>query len=120
MFNGINHKLIEHKWMPHNNFIELIRSMHLGMQLSYTESFNLIACDFIANGIPIVISDTINWGPDFYKASTIDMEDVIDKLHLLYDGRNKKDRQKSAYTFLSQYEKAAEMAWTSFIEHNKK
>lgn len=118
LFRDTKHSLIEHGWTPHDKFMELIRSMHIGMQLSYTESFNLVTCDFIANGVPIAISETINWGPVKYKTSTINIDEVVNTLEFLYSKRNDIDMQNDAITYLQNYENGAEAAWFDFIKSN--
>ena len=55
------HRLVEHSWMPHTDFLDLVESMDLGMQVSFSESFNIVAADFVAVGKPIVVSSEIDW-----------------------------------------------------------
>jgi hypothetical protein len=49
--------------------------MHLLLQPSYTESFNMVTADGVAEGVPSVVSHAIDWVPDHWKAS---MDDVLD------------------------------------------
>ena len=42
--------------------------MHLLLQPSYTESFNMVTADGIAEGVPSVVSDAIDWAPGHWKA----------------------------------------------------
>lgn len=55
------HKLVEVGWLEHEDFIQLVRQMDLGMQLSYSETFNIVAADFVSNYIPFVGSSEIDW-----------------------------------------------------------
>jgi hypothetical protein len=55
------HKLIEHNWKPHAEFLKLIGEMDISMQVSFSETFNIVAADSIKMGIPIVVSDEIIW-----------------------------------------------------------
>ena len=57
IFKDTNHKLIEHTWMPHEDFIELVKKMDFGMQLSFTETFNIVAADFVGSNVPIIVSN---------------------------------------------------------------
>src|SRR5689334_13150548 len=43
LFEGTDHKLVEHGWLEQHHFLELVSRMDLGMQISFTESFNLVA-----------------------------------------------------------------------------
>lgn len=55
------HKLVEVGWLDHKDFIQLVRRMDLGLQLSYSETFNIVAADFVSNYIPFVGSSEIDW-----------------------------------------------------------
>lgn len=61
-------KLVRHNWQHWDNFIKLIGSMDLLLQVSYTESFNMITADGISVGVPSVVSPVIKWAPERWKA----------------------------------------------------
>jgi hypothetical protein len=42
--------------------------MHLLLQPSYTESFNMVTADGIAEGVASVVSRAIDWAPEHWKA----------------------------------------------------
>ena len=88
MFENTNHELIKHEWMSHEKFIELIKGMDVGMQVSFSESFNIVAADFVHNGIPIVGSSEINWLNFLYKANPNDLQSIIETLYIAYYGRH--------------------------------
>jgi hypothetical protein len=69
-------KVIYTGWLPWPEFRQYLRGMDLGLQVSYTESFNNVAADFIAEGIPVVISDAIDWAPRGWQAKADDPLDV--------------------------------------------
>jgi hypothetical protein len=56
------------------------------MQVSLTESFNIVSADFVNVGVPIVISPDIDWLPDSLKADPNDHEDIIYTLGKAYSG----------------------------------
>jgi hypothetical protein len=68
--------LVKHRWMPWDKFRELIRRMHILLQPSYTESFNMVTADGIANGVPSVVSTAITWAPEEWKADSDDALDI--------------------------------------------
>jgi hypothetical protein len=74
------HKLIEHSWLNHDEFILLIRQMDLGLQVSFNETFNIVAADFVNQNIPVIGSKEISWLNYFYKADATDSNDIMDKL----------------------------------------
>lgn len=58
---GIPHVLIEESWLPHDRFLALLATMSLAMQVSFTETFNLVAADGVSVGVPTVVSPAISW-----------------------------------------------------------
>lgn len=61
IFMNTKHKLVEHPWYNHCDFLGLVRRMDIGMQVSFTETFNVTAADFVSCGIPIVVSNEIKF-----------------------------------------------------------
>ena len=69
IFTGLPHaKLVEDPWSLWPAFTLLIRNMHLLLQPSFTESFNIVTADGVSQGIASVVSDVIEWAPDNWKA----------------------------------------------------
>ena len=60
--------LKELNWATWPQFRDNIRKMHLLIQGSYTESFNMVTADGVAEGVPSVVSDAIDWAPNYWKA----------------------------------------------------
>jgi hypothetical protein len=76
MLSGLPHvKLVENGWQSWPRFRDSVGHMHLLMQPSYTESFNMVTADGIAEGVPSVVSPAIDWVPEHWKAM---MDDVLD------------------------------------------
>lgn len=75
--------LVKHGWSYWYDFIKLVASMDLMIQVSYTESFNLITADGVLAGVPSVVSSAIRWAPSSWKADVDDAIDVARKGVLL-------------------------------------
>lgn len=75
-FRGTKHELVEHEWMTHFNFLGLVMTMDLGMQVSMSESFNIVAADFAVNNVPIIGSQDIDWLSWIYVADPNSAEDI--------------------------------------------
>lgn len=81
-----NHKLIKHSWMDHKTFIELVGTMDLGMQVSFSETFNLVSADFVMCGVPIVVSNQIKWLPDECQVAECNsVQDIINCLNFIWN-----------------------------------
>jgi hypothetical protein len=70
-------RVIRHPWMFWDGFIQLVASMDLLIQVSYTESFNMITADGISVGVPSVVSPAIYWAPNSWKADSDNVMDVV-------------------------------------------
>ena len=75
-------------WQSWPNFRKTIAHMHLLLQPSYTESFNMVTADGVAEGVSSVVSDAIDWAPDDWKANVDDVLDIARVgRRLLFDWR---------------------------------
>lgn len=78
LFQGYRHELVEHDWMEHKEFVKLVRSMDMGMQISLSESFDIVAADFVANDVPLIGSDQISWLPRMFQTGNSNStEDIV-------------------------------------------
>lgn len=78
--NHHQHLLIEHAWMDHEEFKETIKSMDLVSQVSYSETFCMVAADAISVGVPVVGSEEIEWLSNKSQAKPNDVDDIIEKM----------------------------------------
>ena len=58
--------------------------MDLGMQVSYNESFNIVAADFVYKNIPLIGSSDIEWLSSYYQSDPNSYSDIVDKLYNAY------------------------------------
>ena len=68
--------VVRHHWMFWDQFIKLVAQMDLLIQVSYTESFNMVTADGISQGVPSVVSSAIYWAPTQWRADADDATDV--------------------------------------------
>ncbi|MDE3194988.1 MAG: hypothetical protein KGN84_01490, partial [Acidobacteriota bacterium] len=113
MLAGLPHtKLVESQWAPWPQFRQTVRHMHLMLQPSYTESFNVVTADGVAEGIASVVSDAIEWAPRKWKAKVDDAGDIARVgLKLLGDRKAPAQGLKA----LQQHNAAAWKHWRSFL-----
>ena len=74
------YQLVEHGWLNHDDFLKLVRTMDIGLQASFTETFNIVAADFVSQGIPIVVSDEIDWMPSYFTVDESDVQAICEKM----------------------------------------
>lgn len=86
MFANTNHHLVEHPWYGHEEFMCLVRHMDIGMQVSFTETFNVVAADFVHARVPIVVSNEIEFVVPECQAEATNKEEVLSALRAAYNG----------------------------------
>jgi glycosyltransferase involved in cell wall biosynthesis len=77
LFAGSYHDLIEHEWLPHDQFRRLCAEMDLILQVSFTETFNIVVADAVAEGVPVVTSKEIRFIACPFTASPVDIDGII-------------------------------------------
>lgn len=76
LFAASQHALVEHEWYTHDEFRRVIAGMDLSLQVSYTETFNIVTADAVAGGVPVVGSHEIEWLPGIFCADPNSAEDI--------------------------------------------
>ncbi len=99
-------------WETWPEFRRTVASMHLLMQPSYTESFNMVTADGIAEGVPSVVSSAIEWVPNHFHADADDAGDIarVGK-SLLRDG----NAPAQGLVALERYNRESVQAWRRMI-----
>lgn len=87
LFENSPHSLIEHGWMTHKEFLGVISKMDLGMQVSFSESFNIVTADFVTANVPIIASDDIEWMPSLLKCTPTSHRAMVRRLNFAYNFR---------------------------------
>lgn len=82
-----NAELVRHDWMPHDEFKALVASMDITMQVSFAETFNIVAADAASQGVPVVGSSEIPWLPAPFCADPTDPDDIVRVMHHAWDTR---------------------------------
>lgn len=115
LFKENRHELVIHDWLPNDEFQELVKGMDIGLQLSYTESFNIVSADFINNSRVILGSEAIDWLPDIMKSSTVNYEEATKKIIFAYRLRNSEWLKQLLRDNLRSYNTQAKHEWLEFL-----
>jgi len=108
------HRLIEHPWLEHEDFVDLCATMGLGMQVSLSETFNFVSVDLVASGVPVVTSPEITWTPRTLKADPTNEDEIVAALWRAY--RHPVAYVKRARRNLDALSRANLGAWLRSIE----
>jgi hypothetical protein len=86
--------------------------MHLLLQPSYTETFNVVTADGVAEGVASVVSDAIEWAPENWKARRDDVDDIAKTgIRLLRD----KSAPRKGLRALQKYNQRVQRAWSCLL-----
>jgi len=117
LFRGYaKHQLIKHNWMTHLDFLGIVRKMDIGMQVSFSESFNIVSADFANNYVPIVVSDEINWLPWWTKAKPTCTKSIVRKLIINYYFDKIINSSFINKIYLKVYNKKALNIWLDYLK----
>ena len=78
------HKLVINNWVPRKEFLKLCGKMDIGMQVSFSETFNIVSADVVSQSVPIVASNEIPWISRLFSAKTTSVNSIFFKLLLSY------------------------------------
>lgn len=106
------YQLVEHEWADHNGFLTLIRKMDLGMQMSFTETFNIVAADFVSQNVPVVVSQEIDWVSGSLFADPTSTKDMVDKLDV---ANHCKIASHVTRWKLARYNKLSKLEWLCLV-----
>jgi len=117
MFQHLNkqgHQLIFHTWTPREEFLQLCQTMDIGVQVSYSETFNIVGADFISEGIPLVGSYELPWMHNAYKADPTNSEQIANILKEVY--QRPQNNVFLNQTELTKYTNETENVWLSYFK----
>jgi hypothetical protein len=105
--------LVEHEWNP--NYHEIIAKLDLGMQVSFSETFNICTADFLAQGIPVVTSSEIFWNENLLHADPTDPIDILCKMKRAYWMSKNCPWLNRSLKGLEKYNRESEKIWVDYF-----
>jgi hypothetical protein len=116
LFNGSNgHKLIDHPWMTHENFVKEIVTMDIGLQVSLSEAYNIVAADFVWNEVPFIGSPDIDWLPRPLTVNVNSSHAILKGMECILKSEDT-DFYKLGKIGLKTYNKEAKKIWKNLFE----
>lgn len=117
LFSKHRAELVEHPWLEHEEFIKLIKTMDLGMAVSYSETFCIVAADFVNAGVPIITSPQIDWMDHGYMADPNDSDDIAKRLWHAWVGRNTNKQEVNRWA-LGKYSSDSKIIWHEWLNEH--
>jgi hypothetical protein len=112
-------ELIEHGWYPHDEFLSLLKTMDIGLQVSFSETYNIVSADMVHVGLPIVTSKESLWSPCIVHADPTSSKDILKKINIAWYLRNTGLYQKFCHRFLNNYSKQSLKDWLRALKNHK-
>jgi hypothetical protein len=103
-FSNSQHELVEQLWLDHMEFVSLCGTMDVGLQVSFSETFNIVGADHVCNGVPIVGSRELPWLNSDFHADPCDSVDIKNKIYLaIASGSWSQAKSLKEYSLRSKY-----------------
>lgn len=78
------HYMIMHDWLSREDFLNLCAEMDIGLQVSFSETFNIVGADMINAGTPLVASNELPWTIKEYCGNPVDIKNISKKIKQAY------------------------------------
>jgi len=78
------HRMFDYGWLPHEEFLKCCGQMDMGLQVSFSETFNIVSADMISQGVPVVSSNELPWAAWGTTAVPTSTKDIVKKLEYSY------------------------------------
>lgn len=107
-------ELVEHSWLNHEEFLKLVAQMDIGLQVSFSETFNIVTADFVSQNVPIVTSTEMSWLNGCSYADTTHVDDIVYAMGNLLG-------KKKIITFINRlslrkFDKKSKRTWLGYLK----
>lgn len=111
------HELFEVPWMERPVFLGLVSLMDVCMNVSFSETFNIVAADAVSQRVPVVVSPEISWASNLIQANPNSICDIVKTL-----GRAIRFPiiTRLSLRGLREYNEESVEVWTDYFKHEKK
>ena len=113
-FDG-KHRLVRHAWRPHSEFKELLKTMDVVSQVSFSETFNIVAADAVTVGVPIVVSEEVPWAHMLCVATPTSTDDISYVMERVYNLKRAFPKLSLSMAGLKKYNHKTVKTWTKFF-----
>ncbi len=109
------HNLINHPWRPHSEFKEVVRKMDVVSQVTFSETFNIVAADAVSCGVPLVASKEIGWSNPAFHADPTDTTDIANQIVHAYNTKKLFPWHNPSLGGLKKYNRDSVRIWGKYF-----
>lgn len=117
LFDRTGNELVLHGWETHEEFMSLLISMDVGLQVSFSETFNIVAADMVAAGLPVVVSPEVNWTSVWSHANPNNARDITEGILRVLGPFQTFFKTLNVHN-LSEFAEKSKRIWLEQIEHD--
>lgn len=112
-----NHELVEHGWMTHGDFLTVLDGIDICSQVSFTETFNIVAADAMSRAVPIIASPELPWIGYYAHRSVSSAADIAQGFMTIWteDYRRRRERILHQRADMETYCTNAIRQWESWL-----
>lgn len=115
IFANTGHQLVTHDWATHDDFLAILGDMDIGMQVSFSETFNIVSADMVITNLPIVVSDEISWADPKSFADPNDIDSIGQRLSSVNHWLRRSNLLVSNRKGLKQYCERSKHIWRDYL-----
>jgi hypothetical protein len=108
--------LVTHPWSTHEEFLNTCSVMDLGLQVSFSETFNIVAADLLSVGVPLVGSAEIPWLHDTHLADPTSSLSIFNSMVFHY--YNSELNLTINRSHLIKYNEDTKNIWLNYFRNN--
>lgn len=109
-------ELVRHDWIPtHGEFLELVASMDMVTQVSFAETFCIVAADAVSQDVPTVMSKEVPWATAHSIADPTDTASIADAMMRAWHNRDSLRYFNRDRHSLKQYSAKTRRIWLSYF-----
>lgn len=114
------HELVEHPWMPHGEFKRLVASMDIMMQVSFSETFNIVAADAVSQNVLTITSPEVAWSNEDVQADPTSSRDITIVMDNAWATKLEDPCWNPSLHGLHRYNEKSIKEWLHFLDQFKK
>jgi hypothetical protein len=109
-------ELIEIEWKEHEDFLQVIRGMDMVVQVSNSETFNIVAADSVNQDVPVIVSNEIPWVNKRYHADPNDVLSIANKMGFVWENSKSHFISQDQLIGLRHYVYNSLKTWVRFLK----
>jgi glycosyltransferase involved in cell wall biosynthesis len=105
-------KLVQIGWLEHAAFLDLLFGIDICLQVSFSETFNIVSADAVASSCPVVASREVIWLKNYAIAEPTSTASIVRRMQQVHQ-QNLSERLAWQWRDLAAYTENTKRVWLS-------